>query len=105
MQILLAFEMSRIMTKNTSESLQRNIAYLGELRTKAPDEVKPVLDLCIATDHAVLSKLSEQAKNPADAARHQELAQSMFRSLGWKDVSPNVLNEVADGQLQSRLAR
>ncbi|MBV9437247.1 MAG: hypothetical protein JOZ44_14410 [Acidobacteria bacterium] len=101
-QILLAFETSRLTTKNSVDSLERNVVYVGELRDQAPEEVKPILELRLAIDHAVLSKLFEQANNRVDAATHKDRAQSLFRSLGWKDVSPQVLDELAQKQLQSR---
>jgi glucose/arabinose dehydrogenase len=104
-EVLHAFEMSRILTRNTPDSLEQNIKYLVELRAKAPAEVIPIVDLRLATDHAVLSKLYESANKQTDAASHREIAQSMFRGLGWTDVSPSVVNEVADKQLQSRLAK
>ncbi len=104
-EVLHALEMTRIVTKNTPDTIEQNLRYLLKLRTKAPAGVIPIVDLRIATDHAVLAKLYETANQQTDAAAHTELAQSIFRSLGWTDVSLNVVNAAADNQMRSRFAK
>jgi len=104
-QTLQEFELSRILTQNTQESLQQNINHLQNLRAKAPREVWPLVDLRIATDHAVIARLEQLANKPDEGNIHRQSADTLLRSLGWQDVSEAVLNEVADKQLQSRLKK
>lgn len=79
--------------------IPQQISYLQSLRATAPEDVRPILDLQIATDHAVLARFDEQSGKPADGATHREAARSFLRSLGWKDVSDGVLNDVAERAL------
>jgi len=100
-----AFELSQILLRSPEASFQQNISIVQELRPKAPHELWPIVDLRIAQDHAVIARLEQQANNPAEAARHHQLAQDLLRSLGWGDVSENLLNKMADKQLRARFKR
>lgn len=104
-QTLYEFELSGNLTQNTQESLQQNIDHLLNLRAKAPRDVWPLLDLRIATDHAVLARLEQLLDKTAEGNIHRQSAETLLRSLGWQDVSGAVLNELANKQLQSSLKK
>jgi hypothetical protein len=100
-QTLYQFELSRILTQNTEESLQRNVNYLQTVRAKAPADVRPVIDLRIAADYAVMARLDQQSGRLEQATAHRQSAESLFHTLGWQNLSTEVLNEVADKQVES----
>ena len=104
-QALNQYELSRIVRKNDVDSIQRHITYLNKLRVKAPADISPIIDLGIATDHAVLVHLYEETHHKTQADENREQAQRLFRNLGWIDVSEKTLNDVAEKQLESRFAR
>jgi hypothetical protein len=99
---LFAFRMSSIV-QNTSPSVQNNVSSLAEIRSKAPQELWPILDLRLATDYAMMARLEQQAGNSGAAAGHQQSAKDLLRSLGWRDVSDEAVTDLADRQLRSRL--
>jgi voltage-gated potassium channel Kch len=102
-RFLIAWDFSRVLTMNSPDSVQRYISLLEAARPKAPQEARPVLDLQIGIDRAVLARLYQQANNPAGAATQRELARPLLRDLGWKDTSDDVLNQLADQRLNSSL--
>jgi hypothetical protein len=104
-QTALAISVSSLMIQNTTSSIQHNVNNLAKIRGKAPQELGPILDLRLAKDYAMLVRLEQQAGNQSAAAGHQQSAQALLRSLGWKDVSENDVANLADLQLRSRLKR
>jgi hypothetical protein len=104
-QATLALSLSSVSIRNTLPSIQNNVSNLAKIRSKAPQELWPVLDLRLAKDYAMMARLEQQAGDPRDAAEHQRSAKALLSSLGWPDVSDNAVTDVADGQLRSRLKR
>ena len=97
-----AFELSHVLLlQKKKASFEQQIAVLQEMRPNAARELWPIIDLRVAEDHVVLARLGEQAHIPDQAAVHRRIAEDLLRSLGWQDVSENMLNGVADRQLQS----
>jgi len=94
-----------VLLSKTKASFERNISVLQQLRPKAVPELWPIIDLQVAEDHATLARLEQEANGPVQAADHRRIAQDMLGSLGWQDVSDTVLEEIADNQLRSRLAK
>ena len=83
----------------SAEEIPLQISCSQSRLAKAPEDVRPILNLRIATGHAVLARLDEQAGKPDDAADERAAARPLLLGLGWKDVSDDVLNAVADGAL------
>ncbi|MGD0568207.1 MAG: hypothetical protein ABSA78_07355 [Candidatus Sulfotelmatobacter sp.] len=102
-QATFAFELSSMSIQNTPSSIQNNVNSLAKIRSKAPQELWPILDLRLAKDYAMEARLERQAGNQKAADEHLESAKTLLRSLGWRDVSDKVLTDLADAQLRSRL--
>jgi hypothetical protein len=102
MQTLQTFAAYKILTQNNRESLRKNIENLQALRSKATQDVWPIIDLGIATDYAVMARLEERMSHAAESTVHRQAAATLLRSLGWKDVSDQLLNDLADERLKTR---
>jgi hypothetical protein len=100
-----ALTLSSLTIQNTTSSVQNNVNYLTKIRGATSQELWPILDLRVAKDYAILARLEQQAGNPRAAVEHQQSAQALLRSLGWKDTSENDVTKLADLQLHSRLKR
>jgi hypothetical protein len=101
----LGLSFSSMFIQNTPSSIQNNVSSLAEIRSKAPQELWPILDLRLAKDYAMMARLEQQAGNPRAAAEHQRAAKVLLGSLGWQGVSEDVMTDLADKQLRSRLKR
>jgi hypothetical protein len=101
----LGIEFSNLAIQNTPLSIQYNLDILAKIRSQAPQELWPIVDLRVAKDYAMLARLEEQSGNLTVAAEHLGSAQALLRSLGWKDVSDDAVTKLADQQLRSRLKR
>jgi hypothetical protein len=73
--------------EDTPLDLQKAADYLGTIRSKKPPELRPLLDLQIATDYVEMARLERDAGNTIPADRHQQMAECILHSLGWQDVS------------------
>jgi hypothetical protein len=104
-QATLAFALSSMLIQDTPSSIQSNVSSLAEIRSKAPQELWPILDLRLAKDYAMMARLEQRAGNPRASAEHRQSAEVLLRALGWQDVSDSALTDLADGQLRSRLKR
>lgn len=80
-------------------AVDKNIPFLQQLRKRAPQELWPPIDLQMATDYAELARL-QQAENPAEADKSRRSAEDILRSLGWTQLSHDVLDALADRELQ-----
>jgi len=98
-----AYNYSVLSIQNTPSSLQTNINKLAAIRKHAPEEMLPVIYLRLAKDYAMLARLEEQSGNAAAGADYRHRAGDLLRSLGWQDISDELLTVLADRQLQSRL--
>ncbi|MGA8151772.1 MAG: hypothetical protein WB952_12540 [Terriglobales bacterium] len=98
-----AYNYSVLSIQNTPSSLQINISNLAAIRKHAPEEMLPIIDLRLAKDYGMLARLEEQSGNAAAAADYRHRAGDLLRSLGWQDISDELLTVLADRQLQSRL--
>jgi hypothetical protein len=101
----LALSLSTMFIQNTASSIQNNVSRLAKIRKQAPQDLRPVLDLRLAKDYAMMARLEQRADNPTAAAEHQQAAKVLLVSLGWQDVSDSTVAGLADGQLRSRLKR
>jgi len=104
-QTLLGFELSTLLVQSTSSALQNNINSLGKIRSRAPRELWPILDLRLAKDYAMMARLEQQRGDPQAATTHQQSAEALLRSLGWQDVSDEAVTDMADRELHSRVKR
>jgi len=104
-QATLAFSLSTLSIQNTPLSIQNNVGSLAKIRSKAPQELWPVLDLRLAKDYAMMARLEQQGGEQGAAAEHQQSAKALLRSLGWQDVSDKSMTDLAEGQLRSSLKR
>jgi hypothetical protein len=102
-QALMGFELSNMSIQNSPASLQNNVSNLTKIRSRAPPEVWPILDLRLAKDYAMMARLEQQAGSQMQAAGHQQSAKMLLGSLGWQNVSDDALNDLADKQLRLRL--
>jgi hypothetical protein len=97
---------SRIVTKfepsaaNYHSALERNIPYLQKLRDHAPDQLRPPIDLRLATDYAEMAQFEKKAGHLAEADKATQSAQRILSSLGWRDLSADALNSLADQEIQ-----
>lgn len=96
-EILLA---SQAPARGTPDALQRDLSRLRTLRRRAPQDGQAILDLRIASDHALLARLWS-GNDPAAAAAQTEAAQVLLRELGWKDASDATLNELAERRVHA----
>ncbi|MFZ0136166.1 MAG: hypothetical protein WAK89_03855 [Candidatus Sulfotelmatobacter sp.] len=83
-------------TANYHTALERAVPALEQLRSQAPERLRPIIDLQLATDYAAIARLEQGA----EASRAMELAQGLLNSLGWKDVSADALNRLAEHEVQ-----
>jgi hypothetical protein len=60
-QMTLAFSLSNLnlSIQNTPSSIQGNVNSLAEIRSKAPQELWPILDLRLAKDYAMMAWLEQ----------------------------------------------
>jgi len=101
-----ALSVSRVLQlQKTEGSLRQDIEVLDKLRPKAAHEFWRIIDLRLAEDHAGVARIEEQANNSAQAAGHRRIAEDLLQSLGWRDVSENALNQLADRRLRHSLLR
>ena len=88
-------------TANYHKALEGNIPELQKLRKQAPERLRPPIDLQLALDYAEMARFEQKAGRLTEATRAMQLAQGLLNSLGWKDVSADALNGLADQQIQS----
>ncbi len=101
-----SFSVSQLLVlEKTRGLLEQHITALEKLRPKAVQEFRPIIDLRLAEDHATIARLEERANNSSEATSHRRIAEDLLQSLGWRDISENALNQLADRQLQSSLRR
>jgi hypothetical protein len=97
---------SRVLTKfepsaaNYHSALERNIPYLQKLRDRAPELLRPPIDLQLATDYAEMARLEKDAGHLAEAGKAMQSAQNLLGSLGWQNLSVDALNSLADQEIQ-----
>lgn len=87
-------------TANYHKALEGNIPALQKLRNQAPERLRPPIDLQLALDYAEMARFEQKAGHPAEANRAMQPAQGLLHSLGWKDVSADALNSLADQEIQ-----
>ena len=92
---------SRAPSRGTPDALQRDLSRLQSLRRLAPQDGQAILDLRIASDHALLARLYRDANDPAAAGAQTEAARSLLRELGWKDTSDATMSELAERRLHT----
>lgn len=63
------------------------------------NDVQPVLELNLGVMYVDLAT-KEERTNPAEARKYMDLAQELFRSLGWRDCSEVTLKAVAQNQYE-----
>jgi len=69
--------------EDTPSELQKATDYVGTIRSSKRPELRPVLDLQIATDYVEMARLEQEAGNANMADRHRQMAEGLLRSLGW----------------------
>jgi len=89
--------------RSTPQSLVRDVARLQSMRGYAGSAARPILDLRIASDRALLARLYADANDTAQSRREAEAARSLLRQLGWRDSSDAAVDNLAERRLQ-RLA-
>jgi len=87
-------------TANYHTALEGNIPALQKLRNQAPERLRPPIDLQLALDYAEMARFEQKAGHLAEATRAMQPAQGILNSLGWKDVSADALNSLADQEIQ-----
>jgi hypothetical protein len=97
---LLYLDLLLVLTPKNEPSLEQSINSLGALRSKAPADVIPLIDLQIARDNAIIARLAQTSNNPADSLAHNQQAATLLKSIGWQDVSEPVLANIAGQQLK-----
>ena len=90
----------RFLTSFGTEKVRSNLLFqigkLENLRSQPEiQDVRPVADLDLGVFYAQLAIAEEQANNSSKAHEYMELAQGLFRSLGWQDYSERTLKAVA----------
>ncbi len=92
-------------SEDTPSALQKNADYLGTIRSSKRPELRPVLDLQIATDYVEMARLEREAGDATMADRHRQMAESLLHSLGWQDVSSETLARLTHRQLWWKRAK
>ena len=83
-------------TEKVRSLLLFQIGKLEALRARPEiQDVRPAADLDLGVFYTQLAMVEERANNSSEAREHMELAQSLFRSLGWQDCSEGTLKAVA----------
>jgi hypothetical protein len=106
LQTLTFLSQSHLVTKlepspaDYHSALALNIPALQKLRDRAPERLRPPIDLQLAVDYAEMAHLEQEANHLEEATKARQSAQGLLRSLGWKDVSPDALNRVAVQEIQ-----
>ncbi len=85
--------------EDAPSDLQKAADYLGTIRSTKRPELKPVLDLQIATDYVEIARLERDAGNATTADRHRQEAERILRSLGRHDVSGEAMAKLTRWQL------
>jgi len=106
LQIMTFLGQSRIVTKfepsaaNYHSAIERNIPYLQKLRDQAPEQLRPPIDLRLATDYAEMARFEQQAGHFEEAGKARQSAQGLLSMLGWRDVSTDAVNTLADHEIR-----
>ncbi len=104
LQALSRVQTLRFAAAHDLEKLRSNLLFeienLENLRAQ-PDMqgVRPVVDLYLGIAYANLAILEERANNTSRAREYIQLAQEVFRSLGWQDYSEEALRAVAQREI------
>ncbi len=101
---LLAYTLSCLTIQNSEPSFDAGTKNLTRIRSGAPERLWPVFNLRIAKNYAAVARLEERS-NAAASTRNRQQAESLLRSLGWQDVSGDLLAALADKELQTRVKR
>jgi hypothetical protein len=104
-QMTSAFALSSLLIQNNPSSIQNHVTSLAKIRSKAPPELWPILDLRLAKDYAMMARLEQQIGDSRAATEHRQSSEVLLRSLGWQDVSENAVTDLADAELRSRMKR
>lgn|ERR1035441_1444978 len=59
--------------EDAPSDLQKDADYLGTIRSSKRPELRPVLDLQIATDYVEMARLEQEGGNAAMAGRHRQM--------------------------------
>jgi hypothetical protein len=102
---LLSFRESLLATQapatSTPNALLRDLSRLESARDTATAAAQSILDLRIASDHALLAKLYRDAHDGSAAAAQAEAARDLLHQLGWRDSSDRALDDLATRRLGS----
>jgi hypothetical protein len=85
--------------KDAQPDLEKVVEHLEMVRNTQSPEVRPVLDLRIATCYVEIARLERDAGNAVPADHHLKMAQDILHSLGWQNVSSEALASLTRGQL------
>jgi hypothetical protein len=91
--------------EDTPPDLQKAADYLATIRSSKRPEVRPVLDLQIATDYVEMARLEQETGNAATADRHRHMAEGILHSLGWQNVSGEAMAELTRRHLWWKAAK
>ncbi len=103
---LSAIEMFRLSTAlpshSSAEDLRRAAIKINSLDRRADvTELQPVVSLNLGIAYVEIA-IAEERDNPAESRNYMNLAQDLFRSLGWHDCSEDTLKAVAQDQYKIR---
>ena len=86
--------------KNLAKYLLNEIEGLENLKRRSGDvEIRPVIDIYLGLAYVDTTMAEEQVKNKELATKYINSAQTLFRSLGWRDYSEEKLKMVARREL------
>jgi hypothetical protein len=91
--------------QDTPSDLQKAADYLAKLRSNTRLELRPVLDLQIATHYVEMARLEKVEGNATIADRDWQMAEGILYSLGWQDVSTETTAKLTRGQLGWKRAK
>jgi hypothetical protein len=92
-------EMTHMLRRSTSTSLQQEITVLEQVRSDSPAHLVPLLDFELAMAHL---EIVVHSKNSEITGTHLELARKLLLPLGWKDVSDQALTTFAENKFAAR---
>jgi hypothetical protein len=85
--------------KDAQPDLEKVAEHLETERSTQSPELRPVLDLRIATCYVEVARLERDAGNVVAADLHLQMARDILHSLGWQNVSSETLASLIRGQL------
>jgi hypothetical protein len=85
--------------KDAPPDLQKAAERLEGIRGNQSADAQSVLDMHIAACYVEAARLERESGNSSAASHHQQAAEDILHSLGWKDTSNEAMADLTRGKL------